>query len=228
MGRKARVGFLRQVFYIIAKDFRAEVRTKELFNSMFLFALLALVIFNFSFAGKMPVRILSGAMWVSFLFASVLGLNRSFVKEHEKGSIEGLLVIPCDRSVIYFGKLLGNLLFIFLVEVVSLPLISIFFSRSEIFQKPLQLAGILVLGSLAISSVGTILSAITVNTRTRELLLPILLFPLVLPVLIGAVEVTAYIFQPDGSINQWLRLITIYDIIFLLVPYLLFDYVVEE
>jgi len=228
VGRTARVGFLRQVLYIVAKDFRAELRTKELFNSMFLFALLALVIFNFSFAGKMPVRILAGAMWVSFLFASVLGLNRSFVKEHEKGSIEGLLVIPCDRSVIYFGKLLGNLLFIFLVEIVSLPLISVFFSRNEILQKPLQLSGILVLGSLAISSVGTILSAITVNTRTRELLLPILLFPLVLPVLIGAVEVTAYIFQPKGTISQWIRLIAIYDIIFLLVPYLLFDYVVEE
>jgi heme exporter protein B len=212
----------------VAKDFRAEVRTKELFNSMFLFALLSLVIFNFSFAGKMPARVLSGAMWVSFLFASVLGLNRSFVKEHEKGSIEGLLIIPCDRSVIYFGKFLGNLLFIFLVELISLPLISIFFSRSEIFQKPLQLSGNLILGSFAISSVGTILSAITVNTRTRELLLPILLFPLILPVLIGAVEVTAYIFQPKGSIDQWLRLIAVYDIIFLLVPYLLFDYVVEE
>ncbi|MCX7831449.1 MAG: heme exporter protein CcmB [Actinobacteria bacterium] len=228
MGKGKRAGFLRQVFYIVAKDFRAELRTKELFNSMFLFAMLALVIFNFSFAGKMPVRVLSGAMWVSFLFASVLGLNRSFVKEHEKGCIEGLLIAPCERSVIYFGKFLGNLLFIFLVELIALPLISIFFSRSEIFSKPFELAGILVLGSFAISAIGTILSAITVNTRTRELLLPILLFPLILPVLIASVEVTAYIFQPKGSIIQWLRLIGIYDIIFIIVPYLLFDYVVEE
>lgn len=228
MGKRKRPGFLKQVWYIISKDFRAEVRTKELFNSMFLFAMLSLVIFNFSFAGKMPVRVLSGAMWVSFLFASVLGLNRSFIKEHEKGCIEGLLIAPAERSVIYFGKFIGNLLFIFLVEIISLPLIAVFFSRNEIFSRPLELAGILILGSFAISSVGTILSAITVNTKTRELLLPILLFPLILPVIIGAVEVTAYIFQPEGSVSQWLRLLTVYDIIFLLVPYLLFDYVVEE
>lgn len=228
MGRTGRPGLLKQVLYIVAKDFRAELRTKELFNSMFLFAMLSLVIFNFSFAGRMPARVLSGAMWVSFLFASVLGLNRSFVKEHEKGCIEGLLVAPCDRSVIYFGKFLGNLIFIFLVEMISLPLIAIFFSRNEIFSKPLELAGILILGSFAISAIGTILSAITVNTRTRELLLPILLFPLVLPVIIGAVEVTSYIFQPKGSIAQWIRLIGVYDIIFLIVPFLLFDYVVEE
>lgn len=228
MGRRRRAGFLKQVLYIVTKDFRAELRTKELFNSMFLFAMLSLVIFNFSFAGNMPVRVLSGAMWVSFLFASVLGLNRSFVKEQEKGCIEGLLIAPCERSVIYFGKFLGNLLFILIVEVISLPLIAVFFSRNEILEKPLQLAGILLLGSFAISAIGTILSAITVNTRTRELLLPILLFPLVLPVLIGAVEVTSYIFQPKGQISQWLRLIAIYDIIFVIVPYLLFDYVVEE
>lgn len=228
MGRRRRAGFLKQVLYIVTKDFRAELRTKELFNSMFLFAMLSLVIFNFSFAGNMPVRVLSGAMWVSFLFASVLGLNRSFVKEQEKGCIEGLLIAPCERSVIYFGKFLGNLLFILIVEVISLPLIAVFFSRNEILEKPLQLAGILLLGSFAISAIGTILSAITVNTRTRELLLPILLFPLVLPVLIGAVEVTSYIFQPKGQISQWLRLIAIYDIIFIIVPYLLFDYVVEE
>jgi heme exporter protein B len=228
MGKRKRPGFLKQVFYIVGKDFRSELRTKELFNSMFLFAMLSLVIFNFSFAGRMPVRVLSGAMWVSFLFASVLGLNRSFIKEQEKGCIEGLLVAPAERSVIYFGKFIGNLAFIFIVEAISLPLIAVFFARNEIFSKPLELAGVLILGSFAISSVGTILSAITVNTKTRELLLPILLFPLVLPVIIGSVEVTAYIFQPKGSIAHWLRLIAVYDIIFLIVPYLLFDYVVEE
>lgn len=228
MGERKRPGLIRQSLYIVEKDFRSELRTKELVNSMFLFAMLALVIFNFSFAGKMPVRVLSGAMWVSFLFASVLGLNRSFVKEAEKGCIEGLLLTPSERSVIYFGKFLGNLLFLFFIEMISLPLIAVFFSREEIFQKPLELAGILILGTIAISAIGTILSAITVNTKTRELLLPILLFPLILPVLIGAVEVTSYIFQPKGTISQWLRLIGIYDIIFILVPYLLFDYVVEE
>lgn len=227
MGRK-KVGFFRQVYYLVAKDIRMELHTKELFNSMFLFAMLALVIFNFAFAGAMPMRILAGAMWVAFLFASVLGLNRSFVKEHDKGCLDGLLLAPCDRSVIYFGKFIGNLIFILIVEIVTLPLVSVFFGREDIFKHPFELLGILLLGSVAISSVGTILSAITVNTKTRELLLPILLFPLVLPVIIGAVEVTSFIFQPKGEIVQWLRLLIVYDIIFILVPYMLFDYVVEE
>lgn len=225
---KKRPGFLKQIYYIVAKDIRMELRTKELFNSMFLFALLALVIFNFAFAGEMPYRVLAGALWVAFLFASVLGLNRSFVKEHDKGCIEGLLLAPAERSVIYFAKFIGNLLFILIVEIFTIPLVSIFFSRKEIFENPLELLGILVLGSIAISSIGTILSAITVNTKTRELLLPILLFPLILPVIIGAVEVTSYIFQPEGSVIQWLRLLVVYDIIFVLVPFLMFDYVVEE
>jgi len=205
-----------------------ELRTKELFNSMFLFALLALIIFNFAFAGSMPKSVLAGALWVAFLFASVLGLNRSFVKEQDKGCLEGLLLAPADRSAIYFGKFLGNLVFLLFVEAVSLPLVTVFFNRTEIVHHPLELAGILVLGSVAISSVGTILSAITANTKTRELLLPILLFPLMIPVIIGAVEITAYIFEPKGTIDQWLRLLVVYDIIFVLVPYVLFDYVVEE
>lgn len=205
-----------------------ELRTKELFNSMFLFALLALIIFNFAFAGSMPKSVLAGALWVAFLFASVLGLNRSFVKEQDKGCLEGLLLAPADRSAIYFGKFLGNLVFLLFVEAVSLPLVTVFFNRTEIVRHPLELAGILVLGSVAISSVGTILSAITANTKTRELLLPILLFPLMIPVIIGAVEITAYIFEPKGAIDQWLRLLVVYDIIFVLVPYILFDYVVEE
>jgi len=205
-----------------------ELRTKELFNSMFLFALLALIIFNFAFAGSMPKSVLAGALWVAFLFASVLGLNRSFVKEQDKGCLEGLLLAPADRSAIYFGKFLGNLVFLLFVEAVSLPLVTIFFDRTEIVRHPLELAGILILGSIAISSVGTILSAITANTKTRELLLPILLFPLMIPVIIGAVEITAYIFEPKGTIDQWLRLLVVYDIIFVLVPYILFDYVVEE
>lgn len=205
-----------------------ELRTKELFNSMFLFAVLSLIIFNFAFAGTMPKSVLAGALWIAFLFASVLGLNRSFVKELDKGCMEGLLLAPCERSAIYFGKFLGNLVFLLFVEAVSLPLVSVFFDRSDILSRPLELAGVLLLGSVAISSVGTILSAITANTKTRELLLPILLFPLMIPVIIAAVEITAFILEPKGTVAQWLRLLVVYDIIFLLVPYILFDYVVEE
>lgn len=227
MGRR-RAGMIRHIYYLVAKDLRMELRTRELINSMFLFALLALVIFNFAFAGSMPNRVLAGAMWVAFLFASVLGLNRSFVREQDKGCMEGLLLAPCERSVIYFGKFIGNLIFIVLVEIVTIPLVAVIFARDEIFYHPLELLGIMILGTIAVSSIGTILSAITVSTKTRELLLPILLFPLLIPVIIAAVEVTAYIFEPKGDVSQWLKLLVVYDIIFIHVPYMLFDYVVEE
>ncbi len=209
-----------------------ELHTKELFNSMLLFALLALIIFNFAFAGEMPIPVMAGSLWVAFVFASVLGLNRSFVREQDKGCLEGLLLCPADRSVIYFGKMLGNLVFLLIIEAISVPLYIILFNRSELLDRPLELIGIPVLGSIAISSVGTIISAITINTRTRELLLPILLFPLLIPVIIAAVELTAFLLDPTGNPRAnprlWLNMLVIYDIIFVIVPYITFDYVVEE
>src|SRR5512136_3295126 len=126
------MSFFSAVGAIVWKDIRAELRTKDIFSSMFVFALLAVIIFNFAFELRVPdmKMVAPGIIWVAIAFAGTLGLNRAFVIEQDKGSLAGLLLAPVDRSAIYFGKMLGNLLFIFIVEVILLPLVMIFFNLS--------------------------------------------------------------------------------------------------
>jgi heme exporter protein B len=222
---------LSQILAILWKDIRAELRTKDIFISMFVFVLLTLITFNFAFSGeKLRYEVVAGAMWVSYLFAAVLGLSRSLVHEKDKGCLEGLLLCPMERSAIYFGKALGNFLFLLIVEVLSLPFFSVFFTQAELLKRPLYLFISFILGSAGISAVGTLFSAITVNTKARELLLPVLLFPILLPVLIGAVKLTLFVLDPQPIYEpfRWMQLLLIYDIIFVLFSNLTFHYVVEE
>lgn len=221
--------FLRQVAAIIHKDIAAELRTKEMFSSMFVFALLAVVIFNFAFELRVAdaVTIAPGVLWISVTFAGMLGLNRSFALEKDQGCLDGLLLAPVDRSAIYFGKMLGNLMFITIVEVIILPIFSALFNVNLI--QPGILI-VLLLGTLGFSGVGTLFSALAVHTRAREVLLPILLFPVVVPALIAAVKLTAGLL--DGQIwadmANWLQLLVAFDVILIAVSFMTFDYIVEE
>ncbi len=221
--------FLRKVFAIVWKDITAELRTKDIFSAMAVFAMLALVIFQFAFDLRADnVRlVLPGVIWVAITFAGVLGLSRSFIVEQDRGSLEGLLLAPMDRSAIYFGKLIGNLLFIGAVELLLLPLASIFFN---IWLITPALLLVVALGTVGFAAVGTLFSALSVNTRAREVLLPILLFPIMIPVLIAGVRATGALLDGEAlsDIAHWLRLVIAYDAIFIAVAFLLFDYVVEE
>jgi heme exporter protein B len=223
------VSFLNSVGAIVWKDIRAELRTKDIFSSMFVFALLTVVIFNFAFELRVPdmKMVAPGIVWVAITFAGTLGLNRAFVIEQDKGSLAGLLLAPIDRSTIYFGKLLSSLLFMLIVEIVLLPLVMIFFNLPLLTWQQLL---VLVLGTYGFAAVGTVFSGIAVNTRAREVLLPILLFPVVLPVLIAGVKMTGALLdgEPFSSLTNWLRLIVVYDVTFTIVAYLTFGYVVEE
>ncbi len=221
--------FLRQVAAIIHKDIAAELRTKEMFSSMFVFALLAVVIFNFAFELRVAdaVTITPGVLWISVTFAGMLGLNRSFVLEKDRGCLDGLLLAPVDRSAIYFGKMLGNLMFITVVEVIILPIFSALFNVNLI--QPGILA-VLLLGTLGFSGVGTLFSALAVHTRAREVLLPILLFPVIVPALIAAVKLTAGLLdgQVWADMANWLQLLVAFDVILIAVSFMTFDYIVEE
>jgi heme exporter protein B len=223
------IGFLRKVLAIVHKDIIAELRTKEMFSSMFVFALLVIVIFNFAFELRVAnvKQVAPGVLWVTFTFAGMLGLNRSFILEKDKGCLEGLLLAPVDRSVIYFGKMLGNLIFMSVVEAIVLPIFWILFNP-PLFSPALIL--IIVLGTLGFAGVGTLFSAIAVHTRAREVMLPILLFPIVIPLMIAAVKITGGLLdgQPLSEMRNWLNLLVGFDIIFLTVSYMTFDYVVEE
>jgi heme exporter protein B len=223
------IGFLRKILAIVHKDIIAELRTKEMLSSMFVFALLVIVIFNFAFELRVAnvKQVAPGVLWVTFTFAGMLGLNRSFILEKDKGCLEGLLLAPVDRSAIYFGKMLGNLIFMSVVEAIVLPIFWVLFNP-PLFSPALIL--ILVLGTLGFAGVGTLFSAIAVHTRAREVMLPILLFPIVVPLMIAAVKITGGLLdgQPLSEMRNWLNLLVGFDMIFLTVSYMTFDYVVEE
>ena len=223
------MSFLRKVLVIVQKDVAVELRTKEMLSSMFVFSLLVIIIFSFAFELRVEnVReVAPGVLWVTFVFAGMLGLSRSFVLEKDKGCLEGLLLCPVDRSAIYFGKMLGNVIFMTIVEAMILPIFSILFNIS-LFQPVLLL--IVVLGTLGFAGVGTLFSAMAVHTRSREVMLPVLLFPVVVPAMIAAVKATGGILdgQPVSEIVHWLRLLAVFDVVFLAISFMTFDYVVEE
>jgi heme exporter protein B len=221
--------YLSKVFAIVWKDVTAELRTKDIFVSMFVFALLALVIFQFAFDLRADniILVLPGVLWVAITFAGTLGLSRSFILEQDRGSMEGLLLAPVDRSAIYFGKLIGNLLFISAMELLLLPLASVLFNTWLLTPGVIL---VIFLGTIGFAAVGTLFAALSVNTRAREVLLPILLFPIMVPVLIAGVRATGSLLdgEPLSEIGHWLRLMAAYDAIFFAAAFLLFDYVVEE
>ncbi|MCX7670324.1 MAG: heme exporter protein CcmB [Anaerolineae bacterium] len=223
------MSFWRAVAAIVWKDIRAELRTKDIFSSMFVFALLTVILFNFAFELRVPdmKMVVPGIVWVAISFAGTLGLNRAFVIEQDKGSLAGLLLAPVDRSAIYFGKLLGNLLFMFVVEIIILPLVMVFYNLSLL--SPAHVL-VLLLGTYGFAAVGTVFSAIAVNTRAREVMLPILLFPVLLPVLIAGVKMTGALLDGEtlGALGNWLQIVIVYDIGFTVVAYLTFGYVMEE
>jgi len=217
------------VLAIVQKDLAVELRTREMLSSMFVFALLVIVIFNFAFELRVEnVRqVAPGVLWVTFTFAGMLGLNRSFVLEKDKGCLEGLLLCPVDRTAIYFGKMLGNVIFMTVVEAIILPIFSVLFNIS-LFHPILLL--IVVLGTLGFAGVGTLFSAMAVHTRAREVMLPVLLFPVVVPAMIAAVKASGGILdgQAFSEIAHWVRLLTVFDVVFLAISFMTFDYVVEE
>lgn len=225
------MGYLHKVSAIVWKDIVAELRTKEMFSTMFVFAVLVIVIFNFAFdlrvSGERVRQVAPGALWVAFTFAGILGLNRAFALEKDRGCLDGLLLAPVDHTAIYFGKMISTALFMLVVEALMLPVFTVFFGVS-LFDPRLVL--VLVLGTLAFAGVGTLLSAMTAQTRAREVLLPILLLPVAAPVLIAAVKATAGILDglTMGDIAFWLELLVAFTIIFPAVAFMTFDYVVKE
>ncbi len=221
--------FWSAVWAIFWKDVRAEFRTKDILTGMLVFAILAVLVFNFAFDLRVerPQTVIPGVMWVAIVFAGMLGLNRSFILEQDRGSLAGILLAPVDRSAIYAGKVLGNLVFMITVEVILLPVIVILFNVNVLMPSVLFFV---LLGTVGFAIVGTIFSAIAVNTRAREVMLPVLLLPVMVPVLIAAVKGTAGILDGETLAEQMgaLRLLIAFDVIFLGMAFLTFDFVLEE
>ncbi|MGE5249575.1 MAG: heme exporter protein CcmB [Bacteroidota bacterium] len=227
--RPVRPNFLKAVWAVVQKDLSAELRSRELLSAMLVFSLLVILIFNFALELDIGTRrsVTSGVLWATFAFAGTLGLNRSMAIEKDRGCLDGLLLAPVDRSAIYFGKVISNFAFMLIVEAIVLPVYSVLYSVN-LFRPGLLV--VILLGSIGYTAVGTLLSAMSVQTRTRDVMLPILLFPVVIPVLIAAVKASGgYLTGAEMSeILPWLNLLIVYDVIFTSAAFMLFDSVVEE
>jgi heme exporter protein B len=222
--------FWAKVFIILWKDILAELRTKDTLASLFVFALLVVVIFNFALApeSKNSAVVAPGIIWAAFTFAGILALNRTFVLEKDRGCLGGLMLCPVPREVIYAGKMLGTFVFMLIVEAIILPIFCL------LMDVPLsvipQLGLVTVLATIGFVAVGTLFSAMAVNTKAREVLLPLLFLPMVIPVIIAAVESSTAILStaPHSSPWGWIGMIVAFDAIFLVISAFAFEFVLES
>ena len=222
---------MKKIWAIFLKDLRIELRTKDAFNSMLFFGVVVLVVFSFALESVLETirSAVPGILWAAFAFTGTLGLNRTFAAEKENSCLQGLLLVPVDRGVIYLGKMLATAVFMLLSEIVIFVFALVFFNLTVSKEIP-ALALVFVAGTLGFASVGTLLSAIAVNTRMREVLLPLILFPVTLPILINAVEATAIILNAGGygSLKLPLTVLSVFTVVFATVSFLLFEHVLED
>lgn len=223
--------YLNQIKTIVWKDIVTELKTGELFSGMFIFAILVIIIFIFTvdLSVVKANEVGPGVLWVAFFFAGTLGLNRSFMLEKENGCLEGLILTLADRTAIYFGKLISNLIFFLIMEVFILPLFMIFFNV-DLLSHLGPLLVVIFMGAFGFCVIGTLLSSLSSNLKTREIMLPILLYPLIIPVAIGVVRMTSQILAGEtlGNMMNWIGLLLAFDIIFLGVSIMTIDHILEE
>ncbi len=222
---------LAQAGAVAAKDLLLELRSRTAFLSMLVFTALVLTIFNFARdpTSVSGLDLAPGTLWITFCFAGLLGMNRAFGIERENRALDGLLLAPLSRTALYLGKSAANLVFVAAVEAIALPLFAIFFNVPvvPVLGPLLVVIGLATIGFVA---VGTLVSAMAVNTRFAELILPIVLLPFLFPPVIAAVQITARLFggRPFGEQVGWLKILVGYDIVFVILCILVFDWTVEE
>lgn len=223
------IGYWRTVGAIAGKDLRTELRAREVLATMAAFSLLAVVVTGLAFDLRVPngEMVVPGVLWIIVLYAGVIGLNRTFGAETDRGTLTALLLAPVDRSAIYFGKFFANLIFLLATEAIVLPAMLIIFDVS-LFQ-PLILLGLL-LGTVGYVAVGTLFAALAASARARESLLPVLLLPVMVPVFVAGVGLTANML--DGrtfvDVQRWIYLLAGFDLIALGLSWLLFDAIWED
>lgn len=222
---------LARVRAIVWKDLTAERRTKANFNAVVFFAALTLLLFGFAF-GPDADRLRAaagGIIWLTILFSGVLAFNRSYEQELEGGALDVLLLYPGERRSIFLGKLFANLGFVLLIEAILIPIAGLLYGL-PLLAVAWPLAGVVVLGTVGFVTLGTFYAAMASRIRAREVMLPLLLFPMLIPLLVGAVESTTGLLTGDllGNTGQWIRLLIVFDLIFVVACVLFFDYVIEE
>ncbi len=214
---------------IVLKDLMLELRTRDIVVSALLFALIVIVVFNFALdpTPGLIALVAPGVLWVAVTFAGVLGLTRSMAMEKDNGSLQALMLAPVGREAVFYGKMIGNVVFMLVVEALVFPIFA------ALFNLPLAAAGLIpvaLLATLGIASVGTVFAAMAVNTRSREVMLPILFFPVVVPVILAAVEASGIVLTAESgsATSRWIPLLAAFDAVFLVVCPIAFNLIVEE
>jgi heme exporter protein B len=222
--------FARRTWIVLWKDLITERRSKESLNTLFFFALLLLFLFEFALGPDRErlAAALPGLLWLGFILAGLLGLGRTFLVEKENDCWEGLVLTPGDKSAIYLGKLLVNFLLMTVVEVALLGLFGIFYNV-DLWSSLGALAVVILLGTVGLAAVGTLFGAMTSQVQARELLFPLLLLPIQVPVLLGTVKATEAALQglPLAEVGHWLKLLAAADLIYLVVGLLTFEFILE-
>lgn len=224
------MSYFKVIAAIVKKDILMEVRTKQVINAALVFAVLFVVVFSFTMeiGSNMEQKLSGGIFWVSVAFAGILSFNKTIGSETDNGSFEALMLAPVDKSAVFFGKVISNMLFLLLVEVILIPLFLVFYNVS-IISHPLM-AVVIILSTYAYSLIGTLFSIISVRTSSKEIMMPVLFLPFMVPVIIAAVLATN-VFILGGQIQfsyNWIKLTAVFDIIFTAIIYGIFSLIIED
>jgi heme exporter protein B len=222
---------LKSALLLSRKDLLSELKTKQILVTQIIFAALVIVVFSFAFdpSNNTTKAVIPGVIWVIIVFAGILGLNRSFISEQRNDTMQGLMVAPMSSASIFLGKFIANFTMMLIVELVSIPFLFILFDFKVLGSVPYFIL-IVFIGSFGFVSIGTFLAALAANSKSSEMLLPLLLFPITSPILIGVTQATRIILSDMSKLSSalaWTQMVTSYDVIFFVVSLLLIDYVLE-
>ena len=224
--------FLETVWLVARKDLLIELRSREIVYTTVFFAVSVVLVFSFSFVkeGVAVEGAAPGILWVAIAFSGTLALGRAFERERQNETLRGLLMSPAERPALYMGKLAGIVLLLAAVEVVIVPLIAFLF-QAQLFGDPVQMAGLLLTGTVGFAAVGTLFAAMLLRTRGRDVLLPLLLYPVTVPVIIAGVRGTAALLQTDVDLpmaRAWLSMLVFFDVVFVTLALWTFEAVMTE
>lgn len=211
--------FLRIVWLVMRKDLLIEIRSREIIYTTLFFAVSCVLVFAFGFVreGRPVEDAAAGILWIAIAFSGTLALGRAFERERQSETLRALMLAPVDRPALYVGKLVGVLMLLAVVEAIIVPLVALMF-QAPLFRHPVLMAGLLASGTIGFAAVGTLFAAMLVRARSRDVLLPILLYPITIPVIIGGVRGTAALLQPDVDVPiaiAWLSMLAFFDVVFI-------------
>jgi heme exporter protein CcmB len=226
------MALLEAVWLLIRKDLLVEFRSREILYTTLFFAMSTVLVFAFSFVrdGRAVEDAAAGILWVAIAFSGTLALGRAFERERQNETLRGLLLSPIERPALYLGKLAGMMILLTAVEAIIVP-ITAFMFQASLFAYPLQMIGLLVTGTLGFCAVGTLFGAMLVRSRSRDVLLPILLYPITVPVIIAGVRGTAALLQPEADLpmaRAWLSMLIFFDAVFITLALWTFEAVMTE